>query len=232
MTHRSPLFLALTLTGAGLSIAASRAAAQLPRFELIPKAGVLVPAIELGNALSADELVQIEARLKPAFVAGLNLQYNLPTAPASIRVSLDYVPFTRVEGQPAACEILTGPGCRTVDADARYYKLTADALVRPTGEGKKTYGYFLVGVGVKRYEFADMTCAVGDIVCTLLDDFTQNQTTLTIHVGIGVNFQVGPVRTGLEVSDGMSRHKPTGQDIQGKVQQDLFTTAAVRIGLF
>lgn len=221
----------LTVAGVGLGVAASQAAAQLPRFEAIPRAGVLVPAIELGNSLDADELVQIEVRLKSAFVAGLNLQYNLPTAPASIRVSFDYVPLTRVEAQPAVCEILTGPGCRTVDADARYYKLTADALVRPAGEGKKRYGYFLVGIGVKRYEFAEMICDPDDIVCTLLDDFTQNQTNLTLHVGIGMNFQIGPVRTAFEISDAMGRHKPTGQDIQGKVQQDLFITAGVRIGL-
>lgn len=233
MPRRSTLILALALAGAGLSAAASEAVAQLPQLEVMPKAGIFIPASSLGAALEDVELVQIKVELQTGFTAGFNLQYNLPTAPASLRLSFDYVPFTEAEAAPTACGVIESPYCVPVAVDARFFALTADAVIRPRGEPRRPHGFFVIGLGAKHYEFADLECPAGDegIVCRMLDDFTRNQWNLTVHVGVGLAIRLGSVHAVLELSDYMSQHDPASEDAEGKVQQDLFLTAGVRIGL-
>lgn len=215
---------------AALAAGVAPAKAQ-PRFEVTPRVGGLFPLIDLGKNSTAGELDQVRIELGSAFTGGLTIQYNPPSWPASFRVAVDYTPLnTEVRAQPAACAVVTGPGCEKVVIDARYMVLNGDVLIRPVEVGE-SHLYFLGGLGIKRYDFADLVCPGDEVVCLLLDDFTRDHADVSIHLGLGINFRVGPARGQLEFADYMSRHRPGGTFSSGEVQQDLHLTVGVRLGV-
>lgn len=225
---------ALAAVGAlATTVAPAGAQAQMPRFEVTPRVGALVPAVDLGKNSEAGDLVQVRIELKTAVTGGLTLQYNPAALPVSFRAALDYTPVnSEARAQPALCGVLTGPGCRQVGIDARYMVATGDALIRAVEAGD-SHLYFLGGLGVKRYDFAELVCPtdVEDIVCLLLDGFARDQVNVAIHVGLGLNTRVGPARIQWEFADYMSRHRPGGERSSGEVQQDLLLTVGVRLAL-
>jgi hypothetical protein len=149
----------------------------------------------------------------------------------SLRATLDYTPLTRAEAEPTACAVVTGPGCRAVGTDARFYAVTGDVVIHPRAEAERAHPYFTLGLGIKRYEFGGLSCDPDDIVCLLLDEFARNQTNMTFHVAVGLNLPIGPFSTQVEVGDYMSRFRPGGVQASGEVQQDVFVTVGVRVRL-
>jgi hypothetical protein len=194
--------------------------------------GVLASLIDLGKTRSLEApLFQIRVELAVAFTAGLSAQYNPPYLPVSFRAAVDYTPLNATtEAQPLACELVTGPGCRKVGVDTRYLVATADALIR-AGDPEHSHFYLVVGVGIKRYDFADLECAVDDLVCELLEEFTHDQTNPTVQLGLGFDFRLGPARLHAELADYMSTYRARGEDAAGQVQQDLLLTLGIRLGI-
>lgn len=219
-----------------LGVAPAGAQAPAPRLEMIPRVGVHVPLADLGKARIPGELQQVRGWLETGFAVGLALQYNLRVLPASFRATFDYTPLTRAEGQLAVCRADFITGCESVGMDARFFTVTGNVVVRPGIETGRAQGYFLLGAGIKRYEFAGINCVpVGDpdleAVCEVFDDLARNQTNATVHVALGVNLRLGPVRALVEVGDYMSRSDPGGEEARGEIQQDLFVTAGLSVGL-
>ncbi len=221
----------VTVVALAAGVAPAGAQPEIPRFEVAPRLGGLIPVVDLGKSFDPAELVQVRVDLDPAVTGGLAVQYNPRAWPVSFRAAFDYTPLnTEAQAQPAVCVVLTGPGCRVVGTDARYMVLTGDVLVRAV-KANESHLYFLLGLGIKRYDFADLICATDDVVCLLLDEFAQDQTNISLHLGLGLNFRVGPVRSQLEVADYMSRYRPPGLDSSGEVQQDLLLTVGFRLGV-
>jgi hypothetical protein len=222
------------LAGFGLASSVASAGAQptLPRFELVPRAGVLAGLVDMGKVRPIEiPFFQVRVDLALAFTAGLAVQYNPAYVPVTFRAAIDYTPLNaRAEAQPLACELAPGPGCRKVGVDARYLVVTADAVIR-SGDPEQSHFYLVAGAGIKRYDFADLECGVDELVCDLLNDFTHDQTNPMVHLGLGFDFRLGPARLAAELADYMSTYQPTGEDSTGQVQQDLLLTVALRLGV-
>jgi hypothetical protein len=233
--RRTWLFTKLALVGAlGLARGIEPAGAQplRPRFELVPRAGALAPLTDLGTITDIETLLQVKVELNIAFTAGLIAQYTPTFTRVSFRAAFDYTLFgATTEAQPLACEIVTGPACRKVGVDTRYLTLAGDVLIRAS-EFEESSVYLLVGAGIKRYEFAEINCAVDDLVCSLLDNFVRNQTNPTLHLGLGLDFRFGPARLEAELADYLSWHQEGGgEESSGEVQQDLLLTLGLRLGI-
>jgi hypothetical protein len=214
-----------------IGIVPAGAQPQLPRFELVPRAGVLAPVTDLGKALDPEVLFQIEVKLHIAFMAGFTAQYNPAYWPVSFRLAFDYTPFNATtKARPALCEVVTGPACRAVPVDTRYMVLAGDVLIR-AGDVETSHLYLMLGLGIKRYDFAEVACEVDDIVCNLLNDYTRDQTNPTVHLGLGYDFRLGPARLQVELADYMSTHRPDGEDSSGQVQQDLYLSLGLRLAV-
>jgi hypothetical protein len=202
-----------------------------PRFELVPRVGVLWPIVDLGKARDLATLEQIRAELGIGFAAGLAVQYNPAYLPVSFRVVADYAPFNlTTTGKWLKCEVLPALPCDEVDLDARYLVLSADAVIR-SGEYERTSFYLVAGLGIKWYDFAEMVCDAEDTVCVLLDAFARDQVDPMVHLGLGFTFRMGPARLELEVADYMSTYRAESEDASGAVQQDFLATLGLRLGV-
>lgn len=235
MPHRRCGFTKMALLASfafASSVASAGAQPSLPRFELVPRVGILAGLVDMGKVRPvAIPSLQVQVKLAPAFGAGLAVQYNPAYLPVTFRAAFDYTPLNaRAEGQPVACEVVTGPGCRKIGVDVRYLVVTADAVVR-SGDPEQSHFYLVGGLGIKRYDFADLECAVDDLVCELLRDFRNDQTNPMVHVGLGFDFRLGPARLAAELADYMSTYRARGEDATGQVQQDLLLSLALRLGI-
>lgn len=202
-----------------------------PRFELVPRAGVLWPIVDLGKARDLATLLQIRAELGMGFAAGLAAQYNPAYLPVSFRVVVDYAPFNlTTRGDWVLCEIDPAIPCQEVQVDTRYLVVSADAVIR-SGEYERTSFYLAAGLGIKWYDFAEMVCDPEDTVCVLLDAFARDQVNPMVHLGLGFTFRMGPARLELEVADYMSTYRPESEDATGAVQQDFLATLGLRLGV-
>ncbi len=232
---RKPQFLTLIalVTACAPFIGVTPAGAQPrhPRFELVPRAGALAPIVDLGKAFDPEILLQVEVKTDVSAMAGLAAQYNPPYWPVAFRLAFDFTPFkTTTKGRPVLCELVSGPACRAVPVDTRYMVLTGDVLIR-AGDPETSSFYLMAGLGLKRYDFAEITCEVDDIVCELTRDYVRDQTNPTVHLGLGYDFRLGPARMQIEFADYMSTHRPEGEDNSGQVQQDLYLSLGVRLAV-
>lgn len=234
MPRRSRLFAALALVPAlALALGVVPAGAQpgRPRFEVVPRVGALYTLMDLGKSRDIVTLWQASVELKLAFTAGLIAQYNPAYLPVSFRVAFDYTPLgATTEAQLLACDVVGGPGCAEVGVDTRYMVLSGDVLIR-AGEVEESRFYLMVGLGLKRYEFAEIECDAEELVCELLDKFMQDQTNPLVHLGLGLDFRVGPASLQLELADYMSTFRAASEDTSGEVQQDLLLTLGIRLGI-
>lgn len=231
--HRGAAILALLPAFAlAASVAPAAAQPESPTFELVPRAGVLVPFKDLGRATDIATLIQVEIRFDIAPTAGLAAQYSPRYLPVSFRLVADYAPFNvTARGRAALCEIFTGEACAKVPVDARFLALSADAVVR-AGEYERSSFYLVVGVGIKWYDFAQVAaCAPDDIVCEQLALFVRDQVNPLVHLGLGYTFRLGPAHLELEVADFMSTYRAEGNEVTGAVQQDLVATLGLRLGI-
>lgn len=203
-----------------------------PRFELVPRAGVLAPLVDLGRATDIATNLQVKVQLDMAFAGGLTAQYNPAYLPVSFRLVADYTPFTTTTGQYAVCELVEGEACAKVPVDARYLVVAADAVFR-AGQYEQSSFYLVAGLGIKRYDFAEVRCGADDpvLVCELLDSFAQDQVDPMVHLGLGFSFRVGRARLELEFADYMSTYRAKGEDVTGAVQQDFMATLGLRFGI-
>lgn len=212
-------------------VAPAGAQPEPPRFELVPRVGVVAPLVDLARATDINTNLQVKAELDMAFTAGLAVQYNPAYLPVSFRLLADYTPFNvTTEGQLAVCELVEGEVCAKVPVDARYLVVVADAVVR-AGEYERSSFFLVAGLGIKRYDFAELQCDVDDLVCNLLDYAAQDQIDPMVHLGLGFSFRVGRARLELEFADFMTTYRAKGQDVTGAVQQDLSATLGLRLGI-
>lgn len=234
------VFPALVL-GLTVGVAPAGAQTQAPRLEVIPRLGVHLPLVDLGKARIPGELFQVRGELEAAFAAGFAVQYNLAALPAGFRATFEYATrnlsgLTRAKGQLAVCQAEFITGCESVGMDARFFAVTGDIVVRPRMAAGRAQLYFLIGAGIKRYEFAGINCVpVGDpdleAVCEVFDVLADTQTNPTVHLAVGLDLGLGPLRTLVELGDYMSRFHPEGVEASGEIQHDLFLTAGLRVGV-
>lgn len=231
--YRGAVILALLPAFAlAADVAPAGAQPKAPQFELVPRVGALVPLKDLGGATDISTLIQVNIRLDIAATAGLSAQYNPRYLPVSFRLVADFTPFNgKAQAQPAVCGIVTGEACVKVPVDVRFLVLSVDAIAR-AGEYERSSFYLALGLGIKAYDFAEVTCGAEDLTCEQLARFVRDQVNPMVHLAVGYTFRLGPARLELEVADYMSTYRAEGEEVTGAVQQDIIANLGLRLGIF
>jgi hypothetical protein len=196
------LYATFLFTAFALSSAASEASAQLPGI------GVrLVPKAGMYRPLG--DLVD-GFRINNKLALGLGAELQLPLIPIGVRANLDYTPATDIEDD-------AGSRAGTVSIT----NLVGDLMFKPLPGIIPVQPYLFVGGGVKKYKVREFTTAVFGS--------EDNSTDPTLHAGAGVSLGIGAMGLVIEGGDYLSRFKRAGDS---KLQNDLYATVGVKVGLF
>ncbi|MGH7471163.1 MAG: hypothetical protein ACRENP_24710 [Longimicrobiales bacterium] len=184
------------------------ASGQIPGIELtlFPRVGVYKPV----GALA--EFAASTAELRGATALGMSVELQLPLLPINLRGNLEYVP-----GADAAIND------RDLDVDNALLLLSGDLVFRLLPAVSPIQPYLLAGAGVKKYNF-------DNAFATALFSFPDDRDWMA-HLGAGLGLKLGPLSIAAEVSDYISWFEMLGGD-GGKLQNDLFATVGLKIGLF
>jgi hypothetical protein len=212
-----PLIFALLAAVAPFRAAAQEEEPPRPRASLsvIPKVGGFFMGGDLGSAGEVSSPTLVDAGGKfGSFGAGLELA--LPREPFNIRLSADYVSGAAMRRD----RVLTGGSVDILN-------VTIDGVMRSYTRTRKTFqSYALAGVGIKRYNFTEGNIAEAEITGSMMD--------WAAHLGFGLDFAFGRMSVILEASDYVSWFDANDPAISpaGKMQNDLFLQAGVRIPIF
>lgn len=188
---------------AALALDASEGAAQL---RLVPQVGMYAPATELPSIGEADDFGRREASL--AYGAALEFGPGL-------RIAV-------LHGTDGEIPLRGDFGC-TDCARSTVTSATASLVVRPLPELGFLQPFLLLGGGVKRYDFTKDDL-VDENVRAVLSDAND----VTGHLGLGFEFDLGPVSALVELQDLVSNFEADGSE--SRFQHDLFFTVGVAIG--
>ncbi len=198
-----------------LALGASAGTAQMPgvSLDILPQVGGHLPLADLPQAPSATGVAELEATL--AFGGAVEL--GLPMLPVNLRAAA----FTTTSSSVSA----TGLG-ETVDQ--KLIVAVGDLVLRPFPKIIFFEPYLMGGAGVKRYDYDLADVTVGDF---------QDGNDLTYHVGLGLDIGLGPLAAVIEVNDYISQYQfedpATGAEVgESELQQDLFASVGIRIGIF
>lgn len=177
-----------------------------------------------------DESGAVEASMTSSPAVGVDVEASLPLPSLRVRGSLGLAFFSSVEFANWDGEYTRGTTHHSFGnpqgVGSSVWLLTGSAVLRPWPDA--SLPYFLAGVGIKRYNYANMA---GELERVL----SSNQTRAAFHVGLG-----WPVtrRLRIEVSDHISRQNfvfevPQMVRLQEPVQtqHDLVLTFGYRFNL-
>lgn len=191
---------------AALVVTPAPAAAQAPvGLKLVPRVGWFAPLSNL------DEGVEMASG--PAI--GLALELDLPMLPLNVRANVDYAPDVELRTGNA-----TGASTGSVLA------VVGDLVFRPAPTIAFARPYLLTGFGMRRYDFgpAEDPEMLDAVAPPTGSDFT-------FHAGVGVDVGDGPVTLIVELGDYLSSWNRE-EGATSRVQNDLFVSVGVRVGLF
>jgi hypothetical protein len=201
---RGAIGVAVLVAWAGI---AAPAAGQGINLQIVPKIGGFFPANELGaTRLGSD------SRLESGLAIGLAGELVLPALPVNVRANLEYAPSVDLT-------FAEGVGRREGN---NLLLLVGDVVLRPFPATAGVQPYLLLGAGLKRYEFDD------DAAPRL-----GTRRDVAFHVGVGLDYPLGPLALVAELSDYVSRFaQPRGAEQGSRIQNDLFAMVGFRIGMF
>jgi hypothetical protein len=205
---RSVLALALL----GLIAAPVRAQAPGVDIRLNPRIGLYTPLTNLGEVTDGTATAALE--LDNSLALGLGLEFDFAALPFGVRANLDYASSSSVNFED-------GPDISDTN-EVTMLAVVGDVIYRPLPRVVVIQPYFFAGGGLKSYDFQFDN--VGD------EDFIDNETDPTFHLGGGVDFGFGPLALNAEISDYISSFEPEGSD-DSEMQHDLFVTLGFSIGL-
>lgn len=203
---------ALLVTAAALAcLAAGPRALHSQGVEMVPQVGVFLPLNELGSTQATGGPVDL-GRRESALALGLAAELEVP-GPLALRGGFLYGPSAELPVAGAGC-----PECR---ARSSLLILGGTALFRPAPL-TLARPYLLGGIGLKRYGLDD-----DDLHASGVSPVTEDRTRTAVQVGVGLELRLGPMRATVEVSDFVSRFRPTqGED---GLQNDVFLMVGVRL---
>ncbi len=197
----------LTLAGlaafAAVGLGVEGAAAQ---FRVVPQIGMYAPATELPSVGDADDFGRREASL----AYGAAIEFG-----PGFRVSV-------LHGSDGEIPLDAEFGC-TECARSTVTSATATLVIRPLPELGFLQPYLVLGGGVKRYDFT-RDDLVDENVRAVLSDAND----VTGHLGLGVEFDLGPAGILVELQDLVSNFEAEGSE--SSFQHDLFFTVGVALG--
>lgn len=197
------------LAGAFALVLAVPAAAQAPGLDvkLNPRIGLYVPLTDLGE-VGSDTWA-----LDNSLAVGLGVELQLAALPFGIRGNLDYATSSTVN--------LESGGVEQGETDATLLAISADLVFRPLPRVVVLQPYLFAGGGLKQYDF-DLGEA-GDFESEV------DESDPTVHLGVGLDFGLGPLALNAEVADYISWFEITDGD--SEMQHDLFVMVGFSIGM-
>jgi hypothetical protein len=153
------------------------------------------------------ECNNFDVKLRGAIAIGLSADIALPLLP-DLRANIDYAPKVGT----------TVDGVESESSEESVLLITADLVLNVSPPLSPVKPYLLLGGGFKRYDLSSLGSSLGE-------------TDPTFHAGVGLSVGIGKFSLAAEASDYISWFKiPEASD--GKLQNDIFIMAGIRIGLF
>jgi len=202
---------------------ASTAEAQTS-IRLLPQVGAYSPLAELGEIRDNGETVIGAGRRSSTLAWGLGLEAGPGQEGTSYRLHVGYGTNSEIPVWGLECE-----GC-----SARSTLLTANAaaVLRPIPRLVLVQPYFVLGAGVKRYDFETR-----DMEGERWRDLFRDQTRPAGQLGIGAEVSLIGLRTQWELNGFISRFQegsngngPDSSNGDSSLQTDLFFTLSIPLG--
>jgi hypothetical protein len=190
------------LAAALLALAGAPAEAQ---FRVVPQVGMYAGASELPPLDGVAEFGRREASL----AYGAALEFGPGLRLAVLHGTDGEIP-------------IDGIGC-TDCARSTVTAATAALVVRPLPTLGFVRPFLLIGGGVKRYDFTREDVQ-NEGVRAILDD----RNDATGHLGLGFEFDLGPLGALVEIQDLVSNFEAPG--VESRFQHDLFLTVGLALG--
>lgn len=203
--------------------AAPDALAAQTGIRLLPQVGFYTPLTDLGAARDNDQTLISAGRRSATLAVGLGLETGAGRAGTGVRVLVGY-------GTRAPIPV-AGTECPACSARGTVLTATVAAVHRPLPRVVLVQPHFLLGAGVKRYDF-DVRGAATD--GDGWRDVFRNQTRPTLQAGIGAEAGILGLRTQLELNALTSRFdtgdRSDAETSTPRLQTEIFLTLAVPIG--
>lgn len=191
---------------------------------LLPQVGAYSPLSELGEVREDGETLISAGRRSSSLAWGLGLEVGPATSGTSFRGHLGYGTNSEIPVGGFEC-----PAC-----SARSTLVTGGvaAVFRPIPRLVLVQPYFLLGAGLKRYDF-DVRNADGDSWRRLFRD----QTRPSGQLGVGLEASILGFRTQWELNGYVSRYRggdsngsSDGSGLSQSLQTDFFFTLSIPLG--
>jgi hypothetical protein len=198
------------------------------RFEIMGRGGLYAPVRDLGKGvyeIPGQGSAQFKMRLQPAPMFGGGVEFSTPNPKGSVRASLAYT-SSSVEAENTLCDILTGEYCYPAELDASVLVGSVDILFHPANRNQVNHFFLLLGVGARRYSFAEEGCEFlntgeENLYCPGLKEFVKDGNAFGFRIGFGLARTFGPVRGFIEIVDNIGGYEPEGSEFEGEIQSDV-----------
>ena len=190
------------------------------QISLMPVAGLYTPLSDLLDARDDEGMPILEAGRKSSTLAlGLAAELGMPDASVGGRIHLGYATSSDVP--------VGGVGCEDCELRSTLLTATAGVIFRPLPALAILRPHFVVGGGVKRYDFDRE-----DLEREGWEGVLRNQTRPTVHLAAGGTLQLGIVAPRFELGAFISRIEgvsggESSLTSRDDLQTDLFLTVAI-----
>jgi len=187
---------------------------------LLPQVGIATPLSDLGEVRNGGVSLFEAGKMSSTLALGLGLELGNFREGTSLRGQVGYATESNLP--------VGGFECQVCSARATLMTATVAGVFRPVPRIVLFQPHFVVGAGVKRYDF-DPREMEGESWAAVLRD----QTRFTGQLGAGVSMSLLGFRPELELGAFLSRFEPgdsgAGSE-SGSFQTDLFLMLALPLG--
>lgn len=190
---------------------------------LLPQVGAYAPLSDLGELRENGQTTLEAGRRASTLAWGLGLEVGPAQERTSLRLHLGY-------GTDGDIPV-GGLDCESCSARSTLLTASAAAVLRPIPRLVLVQPYFLMGAGVKRYDFR-----VRDMDSDRWEELFRDQVRPMLQAGVGTELSLLGLRTQWELNAFMSRYRmgssPQGASSHGDgdLQTDVFLTLSIPLG--
>lgn len=210
-------FIAVIAAFSALGLAPAPADAQ---FSIKPSVGLYSPLSDMTELRNEQGETVIEAGRRSSTLAlGLGAELGGSERPVGLRLQLGYATNSDVP--------VSGVGCESCELRSSLLTATAGLVFRPFPELLVMRPHFVVGGGLKRYDFDR-----DDLEDEGWENVLRNQTQPALHLAVGTSLNLGVIRPDIELGAVISKVDGLSDDLEAltssdDLQTDLFLMVAI-----
>lgn len=215
-----------SITARSIAVVAAVAALALApvptdaQFSIKPSVGLYAPLSDMTELRNAEGETVIEAGRRSSTLAfGLGAELGGSDRPIGLRLQLGYATNSDVP--------VSGVGCENCELRSSLLTATAGLVFRPFPELLVLRPHFVVGGGLKRYDFDRE-----DLEDEGWDEVLRDQTHPALHLAAGTSLNLGLIRPDIELGAVISKLDGVSDGFEGlsssdDLQTDLFLMIAI-----